>query len=153
MSKSNKQNKTNNVKKKRNIEKARLECKIEVFLENGRKEITTKKQLEKYTIGSLISYMNKSNIFRPGGFIIKFAEEYFIYISPDFKTKYRARYKNIQKMWVGDVYKVKHPTNFEIKVNDIIIYYAKDSYDTRRFKHTDKYKRLIAWNDYFNNDK
>src|SRR5262245_40366681 len=93
---------------KRKIEKARLEGKIVSFIENGRKEITTKKQLEKYPVGSLISYINKANVFKLGGFILKFSDDYFIYIKPDFQTKIRARYKNIKKMWVGDVYKVKN---------------------------------------------
>lgn len=158
MSKTNKKDS----KPSRKIEKARLESKIESFIENGRSEITTKKQLEKYPIGSLISYMTNSNIFKLGGFIVKFANDYFIYITPDFKTKYRARYKNIKKMWAGDVYEVKNDlisfvktsqkkTNFEIRVNDIIIFYARSSFDARRFKCTEKYKRLVLWNDYFNN--
>lgn len=148
---------------KRNIEKARVECKIMTMLENGRKEINTKKQLEKYPLGSMISYMNKSNIFRLGGFITKFAEEYFIYITPDFKTRYRTRYQNIQKMWVGNVYEVtndlvsivgtsRNPTKHEVKINDIVVYYGNDSFDAKRFRCTEKYKRMVSWNKYFNDN-
>lgn len=158
MSKINKKNTVN-----LNKDKARIGAKIINLIENGRKEITTKEQLEKYEIGSLISYVNNADIFKSGGFIIKFADEYFIYITPDFKTKYRVRYINVKKMWIGNVYKIKNdlvslskstqkPTKFEIKINNIIIHYARNSFDVKRFMSTEKYKRLIAWNEYFNND-
>ena len=96
-------------------DKASTAAKIDTIIENGRKEITTKKQLEKFPIGSLISYMNIDDRFRTGGFIIKFATDYFIYITPDFSTKYRARYSHILKMWAGNVYNTK---------NDIVIIVA-----------------------------
>ncbi len=67
------------------------------------KEITSKKELEKYPIGSFVSYVNNQNIFRPGGYIIKFLPEYFIYVRSDFSAKYRGRYSHIQKMWIGSV--------------------------------------------------
>jgi len=142
------------------VNKASFALKIDTMIENGRKEITTKKQLEKYPIGSLISYLNNQNIFKPGGFIIKFNPEYFIYITSDFTTKYRARYSHIQKMWVGSVYKTKNDfasivptqqnkTKFPVIVNDIVIYYASDTYDVKRFKYTEKYKKIITWCQYF----
>lgn len=137
-------------------------AKIETMIEHGRVEITTKKQLEKFKLGSLISYLNKNNEFKSGGFITKFSDEYFIYITPDFSTKYRVRYKNILKMWVGDVFKVtgdiislaestSTPTNFKVMVGDIIVYYAKDSFDAKRFSNTNKFKTMKKWYDYFNN--
>jgi hypothetical protein len=138
-----------------------INAKILSFLENGRKEITKKKQLEKYPIGSMISYTTKQNIFRPGGFIDEFEEDGFIYKSPEFdKYRYRVRYNTVAKMWVGDVYKVKNdlvslvidgkkPTNFPVKVADIIVYYAKSNHDVRRFKGTDRYKLYMKWCEYF----
>lgn len=142
------------------VNKALFALKIDTMVENGRKEIITKKQLEKYPIGSLISYLNINNIFKPGGFIIKFKPEYFIYITPDFNTKYRVRYTVIQKMWVGSVYKTKGDfvsivptekpkTKFPVIVNDIVIYYASDSFDVKRFKYTEKYKKIVSWCDFF----
>ena len=159
MSKTNKKN----IVKKPNVDKARINAKILSLVENGRKEVTTQKQLEKYPVGSLISFKTKSGTFRPGGFITKFSDESFIYVTPDFKTKYRGTYENINKMWVGDVYKVKNDlislakstqksTNFEVKVNDVIIFYARNSFDKKRIISTDKYKRLMMWNEYFNGD-
>ncbi len=133
---------------------------ITTRIENGRKGLTTKKQLEKFPIGSLISYMNVNNVFRPGGFIIKFATEYFIYITPDFSTKYRVRYSHVLKMWAGDVYHTKNDfvsivqtthekTNFPVVVNNITVYYANKTYDAKRFKNTEKYKKIIQWCQYF----
>ena len=147
--------------KKKIINNAVIAAKIETMIEHGRIEVTTKKQLEKYPIGSLISYMNKNNEFKQGGFITKFSDEYFIYITPDFKTRYRVRYKNILKMWVGDVYTVtgdiislaestNEPTNFKVKIGNIVVYYAKDAFDAKRFSNTKKYKTMKAWFDFFN---
>jgi hypothetical protein len=142
------------------ISKAVCAAKISIMIENGRKECTSKEELEEFSIGSLISYMNKNNVFKQGGFIIKFADEYFIYITADFTTKYRARYKNILKMWVGDVYSVQNDivsivktkqkkTNLPIKVNNVIVYYAAKKFDAIRFKHTKKYQNIMKWYDYF----
>lgn len=142
------------------VDKATIAAKIDTIIENGRKEITTKKQLEKFPIGSLISYMNIDNMFRPGGFIIKFSTDYFIYITPDFSTKYRARYSRILKMWAGDVYNTKSDivsivtssqdkTNFPVMIDDIVIYYGKRSFDAKRFTHTAKYKKIVEWYNYF----
>ena len=159
MSKTNKKN----ITKKPYVCKARTDAKIMSLVENGRKEVTTQKQLEKYPIGSLISFETKSGIFRPGGFITKFSDESFIYITPDFNARFRGTYKNIKKMWVGDVHKVKNDlislaktsqksTKFEIEVGSTIIFYARNTFDIKRFKCTERYKRLMAWNEYFNGD-
>lgn len=142
------------------MDKAKISARIMTFLENGRKEITTKEELEKFAIGSLISYMNMSNIFKLGGFITKFAEEYFIYVTPDFVQKYRVRYINVKTMWVGDVYKVfndivsitktkKKKTNFSVKVNKVVVYYARNNFDLKRFISTSRYKKIIEWCNYF----
>ena len=159
MSKTNKKN----IIKKPYVCKARTNAKIMSLIENGRKEVTTQKQLEKYPIGSLISFETKSGIFRLGGFITKFSDESFIYITPDFNARFRGTYENIKKMWVGDVHKVindlislakstQPKTKFEIEVNGIVIFYARNTFDIKRFKCTEKYKRLMMWNEYFNGD-
>lgn len=146
--------------KKNKQVKSEIKVKISNLINCGRKEITTKTQLEKYPIGSLISYMNKQNIFKTGGYIIKYTEEYYIYVGIDFTTKYRVRYKNINKMWVGNVYEVKNDivsltesknekTKFKVTINDVDIYYAKNSYNVKRFLNTEKYERMLAWYNYF----
>lgn len=137
-----------------------LENKLLKFIEYGRKEITSKKELEKFPIGSILSYMNINNQFKQGGFIIKFADDYFIFITLDFSTKYRVRYKNVSKMWAGDVFNIHNDfisftessqkkTNFPVKINDSIIYYATSDLDKKDFMSTDHYKKLINWYNYF----
>ncbi|BCS83768.1 putative helicase [Cotonvirus japonicus] len=141
-------------------DKAAFAAKISILLEYGRKEITTKKQLEKFPIGSIISYLNQQDLYRPGGFITKFADNYFIYVTPDFKTKYRVKYKNVKKMWVGDVYKVKNDvislsettqkeTNFPVKIGETVIYYASNNFNKTRYMNSKKFKIITTWYDYF----
>lgn len=143
-----------------NYRKDLLAVKLSNFIEFGREEITTKNELEKFPIGSLISYINFKNHFKQGGYIIKFGDDYFIYICPDFTTKLRVRYKNIIKMWVGNVYKVhndvvslvgttKKKTKFPVKIGDVIVYYGSSNFDVKRFMNTDRYKNLINWYNYF----
>lgn len=137
-----------------------INAKISGFLENGRIEISSKKELEKFPIGSVISYTNKFDQLKSGGFIIKFSHDYFIFITPDFSTKYRVRYFNVSKMWVGDVYKIHNDivsfagtsqkkTNFSVTVNNIIVYYGSNTFDMKRFMSTQRYKNLINWHNYF----
>lgn len=134
--------------------------KIENYKKNGRCEITTRDELLEYPIGSLISFTKKKNIFKLGGFLTKISDDYFTYITPDFEHKFRVKYSNVVKMWAGDVYSThndivslvknsKKKTNYPITVDGIIVYYAKNNYDSTRFKCTDRYKRLIAWVNYF----
>lgn len=166
MSKSLKRNKKNNSKPKIftiktvNKVKAVLLAKIETLIEYGRTEITTKEELEEYPIGSIVSYTNKNGIFKSGGFIIKFEDDYFIYITLDYSCKFRVRYKNINKMWVGDIYQVKNDvvsiipttnakTNFKAKIGDVIVYYAKDNFGLKRFKNTQRYRNMVKWYEYF----
>jgi len=152
--------KTNISHKSVQTNKSIIKTKISIFLENGRKEITSQKELEKFPIGSLIAYMNNKNEFRNGGFIIKFCDDSFIYINPEFTHKYKVRYKNVQKMWVGNVYKTKNDivslvktsrkkTNFPVVLNNIPIYYAKNNFDVKRFQNTNKYETYIKWIEYF----
>lgn len=148
----------------KSINRAAIAAKIDTLIENGRKEITTKEELEKFPIGSLISYMNKNNIYKLGGFIIKFADEYFIYITPDFTTKYRVRYRNILKIWVGDVYSVTNDvvslvktkqkkTKFPVKIDNIVVYYAARLFDFKRFMNTERYRIMNNWFNYFVSNK
>lgn len=138
-----------------------INAKILMMLENGRIEVTNKEELEKYPIGSLISYININDEYKEGGFITKFRDDYFIYITTDFTNKYRARYKNVKMMIVGDVYKVKRDvisltkttqktkTKFPIIVGGICIRYAQGNFDSKRYMSTDRYKILTQWYDYF----
>ena len=141
-----------------NKNKPVLQMKLLKLIENGRKIIKTKEELEEYPIGSLVSYMNMQNIFRTGGFIDKFEDDSFIFMEPDFKTRLRVRYANVKKMWVGKVNETKNDivsivpsdntkTKNFAKIGDVIVYYAKDTYTVTRFKFTEKYKRMVKWHE------
>ena len=145
---------------KLNMDKRRIKVKINVMKENGRVEITKKSQLKKFPIGSLISFLDVNEMFKMGGFITKFGDDHFTYITPEFDAKYRVKYDNVQKMWVGDVHKVKNDyvslvksnqpkTKFKIKLDGVIVFYAKKPYITKKFMTTEKYKRMEKWCNYF----
>lgn len=149
---------------KKYVYKDVLNAKILTLIEHGRVEISSKEELEKYPIGSLISYTkHNNNDLTQGGFVTKFSDGYFIYITLDFSKKYRARYAHIDKMWVGDIYKVRNDivslsettqkkTNIPVKIGDIIIYYAANNFDYKRFVGTNRYKNALAWYNYFVNN-
>lgn len=127
---------------------------------NGRKEITTVNELKKYPVGSLISYMNKFGIFKSAGFLWRVDDDNFIYLNLDTNKKFRVRFKNVDKMWVGNVYNVKddivsiipstkNKTSKPVTIGKINIYYAKDKYDYNRYLCTKKYKLMKKWYEVF----
>lgn len=130
------------------------------LLECGRTEIKSKEQLETYPIGSAISYVNSDCQFKQGGFVIKFADEWFAYITPKFDCKVRVRYANTIKIWVGDVYKTRNDivnifptqmkkTKFPVTIGNIPVYYGRKSYYSQRFTTSIKYKQMADWYNYF----
>lgn len=151
------------VKSKKVVNKALFASKVSTMIENGRQEITTREEIEEFPVGSLISYLNTDKVFRPGGYILKFKPDYFIYLSFDFKVKRRARYSHIDKMWAGSVYSTKNDfvsiikatnkiSKYPVMVDDTIIYYAPNSYDAKRFKNTEKYLSIVEWKKHFDDN-
>ncbi|RYE13862.1 MAG: hypothetical protein EOP34_07870 [Rickettsiales bacterium] len=54
----------------------------QTLIEHGRCEITTQKELEKYKLGSLVSYETIDGRYTRGGFIIKFnCDCFFLFIN------------------------------------------------------------------------
>lgn len=51
---------------------------IDKLIANGRVEITSNKELQKYPVVSLISYEDADRNFIDGGFITKLSEDFFI---------------------------------------------------------------------------
>jgi hypothetical protein len=146
-----------------NRNKAVLSAKIESMIKNGRKEITTKKQLEKFPIGSLISYFNNENIYRSGGYIKKFGDDYFVYLTSDFERNVRVRYKNVSKMFAGNVYETKNdvvsivPSKAKkskhfAKIGDTVVLYATTATLVTRYEHTQKYLRMKKWHELFGDE-
>lgn len=142
------------------FDKASIDMKTKRLIQNGRVMVTSKKELEQFPIGSLISHQYNQNLFIKGGFIIKFGDDYFNYITLDFNKKYKVRYCNLEKMWVSSVFECrndyvsiiksdKFPTKYSVTICDIPIYFGNTSYDIKRFKSTDRYRLLLQWCDYF----
>lgn len=129
------------------------------FVKHGRNEITTKKELEKYPIGSLIAYETRDGRYSKGGFLVEFFDDYFVFVMHDFSKQYKVRYKNILRMWAGDVNVVQkdiisfdnidHKTNFPIEIKGKVVKYATNNNTRDRFMCTTKYKIMVQWFDMF----
>lgn len=143
-----------------NKNKALVESKIKTMIKNGRKEITTLKELKEYPIGTLISYMNTKGVYRTAGCLIKVADTYFIYINMDTDQKWRVRINTVDRMWVGSVFETqndlisivptdKEETSTPVMIGKIPIYYAKNGYDYDRYTCTKKYKYMEKWDKLF----
>ncbi|AYV85352.1 MAG: hypothetical protein Satyrvirus12_6 [Satyrvirus sp.] len=137
-----------------------IKTRVEYLLQNGRKEIHTKSELDKFPVGALISYINKHDIFRTAGFLTKVTDDYFIYIQPDLKTRIRVRFKNVKKMYLGTVYETindlvsivktnKKETKFPVIIDNIVVYYANNRYDEIRYRNTEKFCLMLAWFSFF----
>jgi hypothetical protein len=147
-----------------NKDKALIRLKIDDMLLNGRKEITTIDQLNKYPCGSLISYMNSDGIFRKGGFLLDIQDNSFSFLTSDFERRYRINMNKVSKIWIGSVYKVKNDvvsivpttkqkTSFPVKVGNIIVFYGQDNYAVKRYTHSAKFQTVLKWFNRFGSDK
>ena len=122
--------------------------KIKSMLKNGRVRVQTKKELSKHPLGSLVSYLTKDGKYRSGGFLRSIQKDYFALqggISSN-PISFCVRFDNIRMMYVGSPVQLTNrkltKTNFPVKINGKIVYYAKDNYDVNRFKNTQRYKRM-----------
>lgn len=144
-----------------NGDKSLVLTKIDRLKQYGRIELTTQEDLESnFQVGSMVDYMNHQNIYKAAGFITAFGDDYFDFITYDFEKKYRLRYKFITKMWVGSVYSTvgdvvsittttQKKKKVATKVDGIIVHYADKPSGAFKFKHTEKYRRMIKWLEYF----
>ncbi|RYE16753.1 MAG: hypothetical protein EOP45_16920 [Sphingobacteriaceae bacterium] len=132
-----------------------------MLISHGRQEITSREQLEKYSLGSLISYETVDGRYTKGGFITKFTDKYFVYTLLDFSKKYRIRYHKIKRMWVGDMFNVNNDfmsfrepdkkTKHEVKIGNYVVKCFKDKQSRLIFLGRDKYQHMLKWYDMFNN--
>lgn len=130
------------------LNKASLQAKIETLIKNNRVKIKTRKQLKKYPLGSLISYIKIDGTYRKGGFLENIDKEYFTFQEGD--EPFTELFENIKEMYVGSPVrklnrKSSKKSNFPIKIGEDIIYYAKDNFDKSRFMNTSRYKKLEEW--------
>ena len=126
-----------------------VENKINDLIDNkGREEISSKKELEDWPTGALVSYITTDGLYRSGGFLRKIEDEYFCLQGGTIAkpVSFCVQFENVDRMFVGSPiasFKVDESkkTNFPIVIGKKIVYYAKDNNDRRRFMNTGKYKR------------
>lgn len=146
--------------KPRSINKSLNRARVVILIENGRKEITDPKELQEYSKGSLISYTNHNEEFRKGGFVWKVTDDFFIYLASDFVTKKRVHFKNVAKMYVGDVYSVKNDivsivktdkleTKYPVEIGGVVVFYAKSPFEAKRIQNTNRCINMIKWIEIF----
>lgn len=152
-------------KNKFNSDKALRKAKIDSLIEKGRKIINTKEELLSCPLGSIVSFITTDDMYYQDGYLVRIGEKTFSLILDltDDAEIVKIKFKNINTMYVGFVYETKNDTvsihksdnkrtNFPVKINNTVIYYAKDKFDMMRFTNTDKYKRIIKWLSIFGNN-
>lgn len=128
--------------------------------ENGRILISTKNELNKYPVGTLISYTNTSDIFFRGGYLIEIHNDSFVYLEPDFDKFHKVNFGDVNFMIVGIVSHVRNdlidinPTNqkktcYKVMIGDTVVYFAKSKNDKRKFMKTKLFERSTNWYNYF----
>lgn len=128
-----------------------FQAKIKELLDSGREEIKTKRQLSEFPLGSLVSYVTKDGLYRSGGFLRTIQDKYFALQGGNSTNpiSFSVQFDNIAKMYVGSPVKLANrtdkKTNFEVKIGNKVVYYAKSNYDAKRFKSTQKYKRMLNY--------
>jgi hypothetical protein len=131
-----------------------------LHLANGRKEITSKEELDNYQLGSLISYVYKSGAHKIGGFLEKIKDEYFIYRDPYKNENFKVRFAKIDKMWIESPYNTTNDiismcntdqpkTKLPVIIGDVIVYYASSHEDRRRFNNTIEAGLMYRWHDLY----
>lgn len=139
----------------------KLQMKIMKMKDQGRTKVEgdaeeIMKELENFPKHIHISYVTKEDMYRSGGFLRKVVntekERYFILWVPDKKISFPVQAKNVKELWIKTVQRkvaevkieptTKAPTKFPVVVGDVTIYYAKDSWDRRRYMTTDKFKQM-----------
>jgi hypothetical protein len=142
------------------IDKSAINVKINSLLDNGRKEISSLKQLATYPPGTLISYLNTNGLFRLAGFLLQTHSNSFSFVTPDFTKRFRINFKFVSRLFVGSVYHCsndlvsiiptsKSETNFPVSIGDVIVFYAQTTYTKKRYQATEKFIRAVKWHEFF----
>ena len=130
-------------------DKALVRLKIKNLLEEGRTEISTIEELSEFPIGSIVSYISGKSFF-PGGTITWIGKKSFVYrkLDIDPKIKYRVYLKHTDKIFIIDTPITKttrKATKYPVKIGSVVVYYAKDSFDVKRYMNTNKYLFMSLW--------
>lgn len=139
-----------------------IEEKIKALLDKGALEIKNPKYTDienaKEQLGKrlLISYILKDGKYRSGGFLTANSDYYFVLLGGqiDNKISFSIQYMNVDTIYIRKVNKknatkpikpvptLHLKTRFPVKIDDIVVYYAKDNFDRRRFMDTQKYSNM-----------
>lgn len=138
-----------------------LKDKIAEMLEKGATEIhsPSKSDLENLDKGYYISYITKDGKYRSGGFLTYIDEggKYFMLLGGGGRIPrmgFSVQYENVRTLYVrkpvsrkDKVYKItpstKPKTKWPVKIGRVVVYYAKDGWDEKRFKGTNKYQQML----------
>lgn len=148
----------NNTNNKNNTNKAIIAARIKTLIDNGYIKIHTKDELSEYPFGSLICYVTIKGLFKKGGYLKSINNKNFDLddIELENDEPISVPFDKVKTMYVGNPLKLtnrtKIETNFPVKIGDEIIYYAKDNFDKRRFKSTNRYKLLKKWYNLYGDD-
>jgi hypothetical protein len=107
----------------------------------------------------VISYILKEGQYRSGGFLTANSDYYFVILGGQINNKisFSVQYSNVQTIYVRKVAKrndnkpikpiptLHSKTKYPVKVGKIIVYYAKDNFDRRRFMNTKKYSNMLKY--------
>jgi hypothetical protein len=142
-----------------NSDKKKLDMKLMKMKEQGRvivegDEDEMIKEMENFPKHVHICYVTKENQYRCGGFLRKLVnnekEQYFVLFVPDKRLSFPVQFKNVKSLYIKAIQRKgveitptdKPETKFPVKLGDIVVYYAKDAYDRRRFMTTEKFKNM-----------
>lgn len=128
-----------------------VEARIKMLLDNGRRIIRNRREFRNEPLGSLVSYVTKENLYRSGGFLKKIEKDYFVIQGGTYgkPISFTVQFNNVHYVIVGSpirsTQKKLKTTNFPVSIGDKVVYYARDNYDRKRFKMTEKYKNMEIW--------
>jgi len=140
--------------------------KIESLKEKGaiEKHLPKRRHIERFKekLGNrlLISYILKNGKYRSGGFLTAVSDYYFVILGgqTDNRISFSIQFSDVQTIYVRkvnpkDLTKPIKPiattrpkTSYPVKVDGIVVYYGKDTYDKKRFEGTHKYNNMLKYN-------
>ena len=105
----------------------------------------------------MVSYVTNDEFYRSSGFLKTIKNKYFALIEDIAANpvSFCIQFANVNKMYVSNPKKTngdeinitltkKEATNFPVKINKHVVYYAKSNFDRKRFMKTTKYENMVA---------
>lgn len=146
-----------------NSSKKLIKAKIrELVDEKGATEIFNPKEsdLENFNKGVLISYVTKDGKYRSGGFLTNYDDKYFVLLGGGGfgpRISFSVQFKNVKAIYVRKPNKknvdqpikptetTHYKTEYPVEIDGVVVYYARDNWDKRRFMNTKKYRNMLKY--------